>query len=322
MKKRTIVALIVAAVLIFAGGLLLVLGLSYAGSSNDLEPGLVSQEAILPETFDGVKIDTKDCNVKFVAYNADVDARVTVTGEPESVSHSIRVEDGILNIEMIDHRKWTDYIGVFHIFDRTEMMEITVYLPAAEYDSLQVRTDTGDIALPQVPCFLEVQLRSDTGDINCVGVSTDVLNCMTSTGEISVQNSVPNVMKLQSGTGDLQLSVIAADEIHLKTNTGEVEVRKVDAQMFTCSSETGKVELKQVIATDYLQVKTDTGNVQIDESDADQVNIETGTGNVTGHFLTPKYFNAHSDTGNVKVPEGREGGECLIQTDTGNIHFQ
>ena len=80
--------------------------------------------------------------------------------------------------------------------------------------------------------------------------------------------------------------------------------------------------MEHVLAEDYLQIFTDTGDVEIEGSDAGTVNIETDTGDVSGHFLTSKWFSAFSDTGNVTVPNTPEGGECRIQTDSGDIYFK
>ena len=316
MKKRTLIALIVAVCLIFVGGLLLTLGLSYAGN-DPRESTLTQQEILLSEPFDSVVIDTEDCDVKFVPYNGDVNAQVALL-EQENVNHSVTVEDGVLKIKMIDKRNWTGHISI----GRMESMEMTVYLPAKEYASAQVRTATGDITLTQEPIFLEALLRTSTGDISCVGVSGDVLDCITSTGDISVQNSALDRVKLQSNTGDFAVSIVAGDEIHIKTNTGEVDAENVNVQMFTCQTDTGDVELEQILAEDYLQVFTDTGRVEVNNSDAGSVNIETDTGDVSGNFLTPKWFQAYSNTGDVQVPHTREGGECRIQTDSGDIRFK
>ena len=321
MKKGTIIALIVAFLLILTGGVILVMGLSYAGDSAQ-ESKLTQQEMTVKESFDSIHIDTADCDVNFAMFSGRDDCMVAFR-EMDGVNHSVVVEDGTLKIKMTDDRKWTDYVGVFHVFGQSESMEMTVYLPAAEYDSLQVRTETGDITLTQEPFFREVMLRSDTGDISCVmGVAGDLLDCMTSTGDITVQNSAPGSIKLQSNTGDFEVSVVAGNEIHMKTNTGEVDAENVNVQMFTCQTDTGDVELEQVLAEDYLQVFTDTGRVEVDNSDAGTVNIETDTGDVSGNFLTPKWFQAYSDTGDVQVPHTRDGGECRIQTDNGDIHFE
>ena len=316
MKKRTIIALVVAVALIISGGMILVFGLSFAGDSLR-ESTLTQQDVFIQESFESIQINTADCDVHFVPYNGEADAQVAVT-EQKNVSHSVTVEDGVLKIQMIDKRNWTDHISI----GRTESMGMTVYLPAAEYESLQVRTTTGDITLAQEPVFLETLLRTNTGDISCVGVSSDALDCMTSTGDISVQNSAPNMLKLQSNTGDFKVNAVAGDEIHMTTNTGEVDAENVNAQMFSCKTETGDVELEQVLADDYLQIRTDTGDVDVENCDAGRVDIETDTGDVSGHFLTSKWFSVFSDTGNVDVPISRDGGECRIQTNTGDIHFK
>ena len=320
MKKGSVIALIVAIVLVLIGGILVVMGLSYAGDPVQ-ESQMDQQEVTFRESFDHISIDTGDCDVNFVMFSGRDDCMVQIR-EHEHVQHSVVVEDGTLKIKMIDERKWTDYVGIFRAFGKSEQMAMTVYLPAAEYASLQVRTDTGDITLGQEPSFIAVTLRSDTGDISCVGVAGDMLDCMTSTGDISVQNSAPNWTKLQSSTGDLELSAVAGDEIQLKTGTGEVDAEKVNAGMFTCTSDTGEVELEGVMAEEYLQIRTDTGDVGVEGCDAGKVDIETNTGDVKGYFLTPKWFSANSNTGAVNVPNTLEGGECRIETDTGDIHFE
>ena len=320
MKKRTLIALFVAICLIFVGGLLLTMGLSYAGN-HPQQSTLAQQEVLISEPFDSVVIDTEDCDVKFMPYNGDVNAKVVVM-EQEAATHSVLVEDGTLKIKMDDQRKWTDHIGIYNVFGQSENMEMTVYLPAAEYESLQIRTATGDIMLAQEAVFLNALVRTSTGDISCVGAGGDVLDCMTATGDISVQNSGADVLKLQSNTGDFAVSIVAGDEIHMKTNTGEVDAEDVNVQMFTCKTDTGDVELEKVLAEDYLQVFTNTGRVEVDNSDAGAVNIETDAGDVSGNFLTSKWFQVYTNTGDVQVPDTRDGGECRIQTDNGDIHFE
>ena len=264
MKKGKIIALIVAGVLVIAGIFLVVMGLSLA-KSKPKERTLNQQEILIQESFESIQINTKDCDVSVLPHEGT--ACVTIR-EMDGVNHSVLVEAGVLKIQMNDQRKWTDYVGIFHVFDNWESMKMTVYLPAAEYASVQVRTETGDITLGQEPFFAAMTLRSETGDISCVGVMGDVLDCMTSTGDISVQNSAPNRTKLHSDTGDLHVQGVAGDEIHLKTNTGEVIGKKSSARMVTCSSDTGDVELEGVLVEDYLQIFTNTGEVGIENCDA------------------------------------------------------
>ena len=97
MKKRSLIALIVAVLLLVVGGIMLILGLSYAGEAS--ESTLTEQTIqMIPvmETFNSVVIDTKDCNVKFMPYNGDVDGQVTLaegSGQPQCGDRRRHSED-------------------------------------------------------------------------------------------------------------------------------------------------------------------------------------------------------------------------------------
>ena len=130
MKKRTMIALIVAAALIVTGGMILVLGLSFTGDGTR-KSELTRKEITIKEGFEKIKINTADCDVKFAMFSGRDDCMVEIRSY-QNVKHSAKVEEGTLKIKMTDDRKWTDHIS---IFGQTESMEMTVYLPAAEYAS-------------------------------------------------------------------------------------------------------------------------------------------------------------------------------------------
>ena len=120
----------------------------------------------------------------------------------------------------------------------------------------------------------------------------------------------------------MDLRNVESTEIHLTTTTGDKTLENVACKRLICESGTGDVDLEWVMAEENLQITTNTGDVEIESSDAGAVSIVTDNGDVSGHFLTSKWFQAYSDTGNVRVPHTREGGECRIQTNTGDIHFE
>lgn len=316
MKKGTMIALVVAIFLMIAGGTILLLGLSFAGNSEDGVTILTESEHTIPEAFDSVLIKTEDCNVDFVLLEGNADPHVVIR-ERESASHRVVVEDGVLRIEMMDSRSWRDFIGI-----NWEIMEMTVYLPQKQYESVRVYTATGYIQLPEALCIQEARLQSATGKIVCDADVTGDLSCDTATGAITVRNASPTAMHLDSNTGRIQVMNAAGAEIGLENDTGRTELENVTCTLLACESKTGDVTLHNVIVEDYLQVFTDTGDILIENSDAGRVNIETDTGDVSGNFLSPKDFSwVHSDTGRVEVPHTWEGGECRIETDTGDISF-
>lgn len=299
MKKRTLIALIVAICLIFVGGLLLTMGLSYAGN-HPQETALTERIVAVIEPFDSVVINTGDCDVKFVPYNGDEDGQVTLL-EQKAVTHNVLVEDGTLKIKMIDERKWTDHIGIYNVFGQSENMEMTVYLPNVEYTSVRVTTATGDVKFPGVLAAEEVLLRSDTGDVWLEGGPVEVLDCMLSTGDITVRGGEGMVMKLRTGTGDLDISGLTGEELHLASDTGDTGVENVTVKIFSFNGETGHVELENVQAEEYLQVFTSTGDIDVENSNAETVNIATSTGD-------------------IKIPSAWQFQR--IETGTGDIHFE
>ena len=232
------------------------------------------------ESFDSVVIDTKDCDVKFMLYNGDVDGQINFL-QTEAVTHSVQIEDGTLKIEMIDNRKWTDHIRVSGLYGQTEKMEMTVYLPNTHYASIQVTTDTGDVKIPGVLAAEELLLRSDTGDVWLEGGPIEKLDCMVSTGDITVRGGAGMKMTLRTDTGKLDVTDLTAEELHLGISTGKTEVENVIATVFTVNGETGDVEVENVQALDYLQVFTDTGDIEIENSDAPDINIESSTGDIS-----------------------------------------
>ena len=61
--------------------------------------------------------------------------------------------------------------------------------------------------------------------------------------------------------------------------------------------------------------------MSFDRSDAPEIRVETDTGDVTGTLLTPKNFEADTDTGRVKLPRSEPGGRCELKSDTGDFEI-
>ena len=62
-----------------------------------------------------------------------------------------------------------------------------------------------------------------------------------------------------------------------------------------------------------------TGNVYLEAFDAENIYVTTTTGSIDATLLSSKFFTTKSDTGNIDAPTTREGGDCIINTTTGDI---
>ena len=313
MKKRAIIALIVAAVLILVGSTILVLGLSYAGEATVMEPA--KKTYVVNDAFQSIQIDSGICDITLVKTDGDFRA---VCPDSEKISCAVLVEDGVLKVNAVDIRHWTDMIGI-----NIGEMEMIVYLPESRYDSLHIETDTGDIEIPQDFSFDSVSLLTSTGDIDFAAAVVQSLTLSNSTGDIHVQDTSPTFMDSRLSTGDILLENLPdCGDVRLRSSTGAILAIDTTCENLTCSSSTGDTHLTGVLVEESLQITSTTGNVIIESSDAGFISIETDTGDVTGNFLSPKWFITDTDTGDISVPLSREGGECRITTNTGDVRFQ
>ena len=92
------------------------------------------------EVFNSISIRTDTADIAFVP--SDDEMCKVVCYEDAKKRHTIEVQDGTLMINVVNNKKWYDYIGV-----NIDSPKITVYLPEAEYSSLVIEESTGDIKI-------------------------------------------------------------------------------------------------------------------------------------------------------------------------------
>lgn len=310
--KKSVIALIAAAVLIVSGGLLLFLGLQKADFNFTSKP--VQKVYTASGSFQNIQIDTGICDVRFFKTDGDLTVHCP---KSERLEYIVLVEDGTLRISAMDMRQWYDFIGIGF-----GEMVITVYLPEDTYESLSIQTDTGDVEIPQDFSFDTAEVRTSTGDIAFAAAVAKSLITANSTGDTEIYGVCPTYLECSSSTGDMALKDIrVSGDIHIQRSTGELTAVDVTCQNLTSQSNTGNVDFTDVLVAEALQITTTTGEVAVLNCDAATVNINTDTGDVTGNFLSPKFFIAKTDTGDIHVPSTRDGGECRITTSTGDIEF-
>ena len=296
MRKTTKVWLLIAAVLVLAGGML------FACVMSELNWDFTRLSTVkyetktyeISEVFDSITMDTSTADVVF-ALSDDGKCKI-VCHEEEKAKHSVTVEDGVLTVEVVDHRTFLDHIGINFGSPR-----ITVYLPKTEYETLLIHGATGDVKLSEGFTFRDISVSLSTGDICVEGVSAGELVLSVTTGQVDVSG------------------VSCQGDICVEVSTGKVHLADILCKNVITGTDTGDISLVDVIAAEKLSISTATGDVRFDSSDAAEVFVRTDTGDVTGTLLTDKVFLAETDTGSVDVPKTATGGRCQIVTDTGDI---
>ncbi len=249
----------------------------------------------IDEEFSSIRVDTTTSDILFAASDDGI-CRV-VCYEQENMKHSVGVRDDTLSVSAADERKWIDHIGIHH-----ESPKVTIYLPEAEYTSLEIKGSTGETEIPK-------------------GLQFETLDISLSTGDIRLLSPVSETVKLNTATGDINIADISADMLELNTSTGNMYLENVVCRKLISAGSTGDMILRNVTAAEALSVERSTGDVRLDASDAAEILIKTSTGDVTGTLLSEKVFVAESSTGEISVPKTDSGGRCGIETSTGDIYL-
>lgn len=312
MKKGLIVFAII---LILAGGALFwgvfaSLGYDY----NKLSTAKAETNTYTAEgEFTKIKIDTEINDVNLVP--SEDGTLSVVCKELEKMKHSVTVTDGVLNIVAEDNREWFDYINFFW-----KDLTMTVYLPATQYESLVIEVETGNVNVPAAFTFGTVGIVAGTGNVNFCASATGILSISASTGNIKVESAHAAKAELLCSTGNVKVNSLVCDgDMEVRTSTGNVYLSDVTCKNLNGKASTGNIVLKNVIAAETFTLKASTGNIKFDLCDAAEIKAKTSTGNISGTFLTPKAFDADTDTGKVRVPGSVGEHKCELKTSTGDI---
>lgn len=307
--------LTVAAALILLGAILFTVAMSASGwdlnklgtvtyTTNTYEPG---------GDFQNISIDVDTTEIELVP--ADDGTCKVVCFEDEKIKHSVSVQNGTLTIKTVDTRKWYEHISLS--FGKPKL---TVYLPQTEYGSLAVKTDTGDMTIPEALSFESLSIKGDTCDVNCFASARESVEIDLSTGAITLEGVTAGQMKLTTDTGRIRVRRAAVSEhIRIETDTGRVTLEDCSCNDLDAKSDTGSITLENVVASGKFEIESDTGDVALTNSDAAEISVQTDTGDVTGQLLSDKIFLTETDTGRVNVPKSTTGGKCEIKTSTGDI---
>ena len=257
---------------------------------------LVTREYDITESFDKISVDVDTDDLIF---KKSTDGKCHVTClELEDTPHDVKVSSGTLTVSESKNKK----IRFFSIGFYKEDPTITVSLPEANYNSVLIKTDTGDLQLCELSAT-EFNAESDTGDLDIENLKAPKTGLRTDTGEIILRDATIDTLSVSTDTGDIKQANVSAESINISTDTGEID-------------------LENVVASGDLDIKSDTGDVSFDGCDAGSIRVKTTTGSVSGSLLTDKVFLTESETGDISVPKTTTGGNCEVTTDTGDIDLE
>ena len=319
MKKRPIAWLIAAIVLVLAGGILFASAMVAIGWDfarfNTAEYETNTHE--IREKFENISIETDTADVLF-ALSEDGKTIVECVKETK-LKHSVKAENGTLEIKCTDTRKWYEHIGI-----KLQTTKITVYLPAGEYAALSVKATTGNTEIAKDFKFDSIDISATTGDIKNAASASGDIRINTTTGDIHMENVSAKNASLSVSTGRITvIGLVCENDFHNKVRTGDTKLSNITCANLFSEGTTGYLALKNVLASEKFSIRRDTGDVTFEDCDAGEIFVKTDTGKISGTLLSEKDFSScRSDTGSLRVPKNGSGGKCELVTDTGNITIE
>lgn len=294
MKK----ALLISVLFLLVGGtiLLVILG-AYRFDFDRMTNSDIKQNTYtVDETFSSLEIETSFTDIRIVK---STDGAVkAVCDETDRITYSVSVEDGKLEVNERDNRRWFEKLFAP---DTT----LTLYLPEGTWGELDIETSSGDILVSKELTFSSVNIEVSSGDVDFSA---------TVTGRTEIEAS----------SGDVEFKSATLGETEVETSSGEVTFDRVTASGNLCvSTSSGDIDCEELTAVGQLKISASSGDVELWRCDAPNIIIETSSGDVDGSLLTGKTFDAKASSGRVRVPDDNaEGGTCKIRTSSGDIEIR
>lgn len=312
--KLSKIMLIIAGCLIFVGSIVFILVMSInnwdfssiGGSKMEIK------NYEIKDNITDIVIKTTTSDIRFV--NSPDSIIKVECAEHQNVSYMVKTENNTLRIELVDNRKWYNYLN-FNL----KKEEIKVYLPINNYNNLNIESSTGNVEIPNYYKFNNVMIKLTTGNINYSCNTLDKITMESTTGNVILSNNSGNKADIKTTTGSIKINDFNIQELITKVSTGNVYLTNISCINLSSYGTTGNITLNKVITSETLTIERSTGNVKIEKCDGGNIYITTSTGNVTGSLLSEKIFVTNTKTGKVEVPKSITGSLCEISTSTGNI---
>lgn len=313
MAKKTKSLFIVGGVLISIGLILALISLI----SNDFKilgfdkSTYVTNTHTIHESFDDIIINSDTADIEFLV-SLDGQTKVECF-ELENETHEVSVQNGKLNINVINNKKWYEFIGI-----NFKTPKIKIYLNKFAFNTLMISENTGDINILNNFSFANINILASTGNVYCYSSGCELTKIYSSTGNIELIGAQSKTIDINTSTGNINLNNVNSTSIKIDSSTGNTTLTNVSTFELNSNASTGDITLNNVIGSKFL-IERSTGDVVFNKCDGDELTITTDTGDVTGTFLSNKVFMYETDTGDVILPSAMSGGKCVITTDTGDI---
>lgn len=312
-------ALIIAAILLVVGALLVGVGWGLLEKNPSLQNTV--KDAKYPYGVDNLptKIDitTIDSRVEILPIEGE-EWRVECK-DTEKLYHTVELVDGVLAIKQNGTaRKWYEYITL----SGAQNLSITVYLPVGAYESLNIRSTSGNIKVSEGFVFSNASLQNTSTSIICASQVTGDLDVKSTSGSITVSGSVGGDLTVNNTSGSITVSGGVCGNLNITNSSGSIKVRNATPTSAIIQNTSGGIDLYDVVCQESCIVSSTTGSIDFEHCDAEFFEMHTVSGGIRGSILSAKVFDCHSTSGGVHTPANGKGGIFKARSTSGGIRVE
>ena len=205
MKNKTIIWLIIGVFLVILGsGLFVGVMTVYDWDFENLNTTEYQTKTYeVNQDFKNIKINANTADVVLIPSD-DKTCKVICEEEVNS-PHSVLTQSETLCVDNIEQKEWYEHIGI-----NTKSPKIALYLPKTEYDSIIIKTDTGNTQLPENFEFKDISITTNTGDIFAKNITCKNIIANVSTGKTLLSDISCDCLLSSGDTGDIKLQKFIA----------------------------------------------------------------------------------------------------------------
>ncbi len=299
MKKSTVVVLILAFVLIFAGAGMLI----YAFTATDFNINAI-KDRVKANEIRNIEGEFNSIEIKDAFF--DIEIRITDKEQSyfeyakiEGIEISSQLNDKTLEIFFADNRQWHHHIGfIWH-----DNPHLILYLSQNDYDSLKINGHSSDIWVSKEISLKNADINITSGDIKYYASTSENAFIKTTSGDINAGGVTGAVATLESTSGDILVTDCNLTELRVTATSGDIDVGNTEASH--------QIELSAI-----------SGDIEFWGIDSKKIDLTATSGDIEGSVKTPKKFSAEASSGDIKIPDSAATDSTLnAKTTSGDIHI-
>ena len=229
----------------------------------------ISEEKSITEPFEKIEVYADSGWIKVLPSDSQKAWVVVNKNERDASQLDFKMKTVGKTLEITAEDKRNFQIG----FSFSTGVDITLYVPAKDYESIALKTNNGKISMENLYAK-DVKGRSDNGKIELTDIGAEKVDVKTSNGKLKLDH-VEGKLRASTENGDISLNTAELDrQIDFETDNGKIliktEKEPVNAT-FNVSTDNGKIDIlgkyngSAVIGEgeNLIHLKTDNGKIDV-----------------------------------------------------------